>query len=157
MVQSNGVILGALSTGGAMAPDFRELFTQLMFTLRRSPALSLVAELHPNDVTKFRAETEELNRRIAFAVAPERTQQSWADVLEFEMTRERQVMDLQGSLMTERLALQSRKRELEASKDSATMTGFVVQQLGFVVILLAGLVHEHGGGLLRRQGAPTGT
>jgi hypothetical protein len=27
--------------------------------------------------------------------------------------------------------------------DTATMAGFILQQLGFVVILMAGLVHQH--------------
>jgi hypothetical protein len=143
IVQSNGVILGALTTNDAVRSEFRDSFTRLMFVLRHGPALSLLGELYQHDVGAFRRERDELDRLIAAAVAPDRTRQSWDDVLTFEMTRERQLMDLQESFRERRFALQADKRRLESSLESATTAGFVIQQVGFVIILLAGLLHQY--------------
>jgi hypothetical protein len=150
VVQSNGVILGALSTGEGVRSEYRESFIQLMFVLRRAPALALVGELYPEDVEAFRRERDELDRLMALAVATERTKQSWDDVLTFEMTREGELMDLQDRFLVDRAALQAGRRSLEASIDTATFTGILVQQIGFVVILLAGLIHQHA----ERRAAP---
>ena len=151
VVQSNGVILGALSTGEGVRSEYRESFIQLMFVLRRGPALALVGELYLEDVEAFRRERDELDRLMALAVAPERTKQSWDDVLTFEMTREGELMDLQDRFLVDRAALQAERRSLEASIDTATFTGILVQQIGFVVILLAGLIHQHA----ERRPAPS--
>jgi hypothetical protein len=35
------------------------------------------------------------------------------------------------------------RQRLASSLDTATTSGFILQQLGFVVILLAGLIHQH--------------
>jgi hypothetical protein len=143
IVQSNGVILGALSTNDGVRSEFRDSFTRLMFVLRHGPALALVGELYQHDAAAFGRERAELDRLIAAAVAPDRSRQSWDDVLSFEMTRERQLMDLQDSFRTRRFALQAEKRRLESSLEAATTTGIVIQQVGFVVILLAGLLHQY--------------
>jgi hypothetical protein len=151
VVQSNGVLLGALSSGDAVRPEYRESFIQLMFVLRRGPALSILGELYLEDPVAFGRERDELDRRVAAATAPERTKQSWDAVLEFEMTRERQLMDLQDSFRARSLELQGEKRELSAALDRSTFIGFVVQQLGFVVVLLAGLLYQHAEGRAPRR------
>lgn len=143
VVQSNGVLLGALSSSDAVRPDYRESFIQLMFVLRRGPALAIVGELHSQDLDAFHRERDELDRLMGLATAPERTKQTWDDVLTFEMTREGQLMELQDSLRTLILTLQAEQRRLAARRDASTLFGFVVQQLGFVVVLLAGLVYQH--------------
>jgi hypothetical protein len=143
IVQSNGVILGALSTSDGVRSEFRDSFTQLMFVLRRGPTLSLLGELYLHDLAAFRRERDELDRLATAAVAADRTRQSWEDVLSFEMTRERQLMELQDSFRARRFQLQAEKRRLESSLDAATIAGFIVQQLGFVVILLAGLIYQY--------------
>jgi hypothetical protein len=146
VVQSNGVILGALSTGEGLREEYRQSFLQLMFLLRHGPALALVGELYPEDIAAFTRERDELDGRIARATAPAAEKKSWDDVLDFEMSRERQVMDLQDRLLTEKSALQAERHRLETAVDRATVAGFIVQQLGFVVILLAGLIHQHARG-----------
>ena len=35
-------------------------------------------------------------------------------------------------------------RTLDRWLETATIWGFILQQLGFVVVLMAGLVHQHG-------------
>jgi hypothetical protein len=144
IVQSNGVILGALSAGSGLRQEYQQSFTELMFVLRRGPALSVLGELHLDDVEAFRQARDEFDRLVASAVAPERTREDWDKVLEFEMTHERRLMDLLDDYRANSFRLKAEKRELEQSLDTATLVGFSVQQLGFVVILLAGLVYEHG-------------
>jgi len=143
VVQSNGIILGALARGNALRDEYRESFIKLMFVLRRTPAMSLIGELYPADLPNFNKERDELDRLHAAATAPNYTRQSWDDFLNFEMTREARVMDLQSRLLEEKYGLKSRRQSLQASYDTATTAGFVVQQIGFVIVLLAGLVHQH--------------
>jgi hypothetical protein len=152
VVQSNGVILGALSTNDAVRSEYREHFTNLMFVLRRGPALSLLGELHADDVVAFRRQRDELDELIAAAVAPNREKRTWDEFLEFEMSREAQVMEMQERFRVDRYRLLDERRNLESSVDTATMAGFILQQLGFVVILMAGLVHQH-----TRRGGTRGT
>lgn len=143
VVQSNGIILGALASGEGVRPEYSESFTKLMFVLRRGPAMSLLAELYPADLENFTRERDELDRLQALAIAPDRTRQSWDDFLNFEMTREGQVMELQDRFLAEKADLHVRRQNLEASVDTATVAGFIVQQIGFVIILLAGLIYQH--------------
>jgi hypothetical protein len=154
VVQSNGVILGALASGDAVREEYREPFVQLMFVLRRTPAMSLIGEIFPADLANFSKERDELDRLQKAAIAPDRTRQSWDDFLSFEMTREQQVMDLQSRLREEKYNLQSRRQGLQGSLDTATYTGFLVQQIGFVVVLLAGLIHQQVRGRIGNGGDP---
>jgi hypothetical protein len=39
--------------------------------------------------------------------------------------------------------LKEQRRGMESSLDLAIVSGFTLQQLGFVVVLLAGLLHQH--------------
>ena len=146
VVQSNGVILGAISTADAIHPSFRDAFVKLMFSLRHTPALALVQESDPDDLAGFRRAQEELDRLIEIAVSPQKTSQSWNDIVDFEMRHERRLMEVREIVLAERDRLAARKRELQADVDSVTLIGFLVQQVGFVVVLLAGLVHEHAAG-----------
>ena len=148
VVQSNGLLLSALASGDAIREDLREPFTQLTFVLRRTPALSLVQELYPADLANFNKEQAELDRLHAQAVAPARTAKDANDFLNFEMTREKEVMELQSRLLQEKFDLRSRRSILQVSLDRATTVGLIVQQVGFVVILLAGLIYQH----VRRYG-----
>ena len=101
VVQSNGIILGALASGNALRDEYRESFVKLMFVLRRTPAMSLIGELYPADLPNFNKERDELDRLHTAATAPNYTRQSWDDFLTFEMTREARVMDLQSRLLEE--------------------------------------------------------
>jgi len=143
VVQSNGIILGALASGEAVRSEYRDSFINLMFVLRHQPAMSLLGELYPEDVAAFNRERDELDRLQAAATSSDYTKQSWDDFLTFEMTREKQVMDLQNRFLGEKANLEGERQRLQASIDTATTTGIIVQQIGFVIILLAGLVHQH--------------
>ena len=143
VVQSNGLLLSALASGDAIREDLREPFTRLTFVLRRTPALSLVQELYPADLANFNKDQAELDSLHTRAVAPGRTAQDANDFLNFEMTREKEVMELQSRLLQEKFDLRSRRSVLQVSFDRATSVGLIIQQVGFVIILLAGLVHQH--------------
>ncbi|SRR5258706_4013862 len=67
VVQSNGVLLGAISTNDAVRPEYRESFTALMFVLRHGPVLAMLGELYQHDVDAFRRERDELDKLIAAA------------------------------------------------------------------------------------------
>jgi hypothetical protein len=143
IVQSNGLILGALASGESVRSELRTNLTRLMFVLRRGPVLSVLAELYQHDADAFRREREELDRLVEAATAPDRARQNWDDVLRFEMTHEGRLMELQEAFRAQRFRLQAEKRRLESSLNAATIAGFIIQQLGFVIILLAGLIYQH--------------
>jgi hypothetical protein len=71
-------------------------------------------------------------------------------VLTFEMTREQQLMELQDRFQQQSVDLKLQRQRLESSVETATFAGFLVQQIGFVVILLAGLIHQHAESEARR-------
>ena len=143
VVQSNGIILGALASGSALRPEYSDSFTQLMFTLRHGPAMALLGELYLFDPAGLTRESAELDKLQAAASAPGHTLRSWDDFLAFEMTREKEVMDLQSTFLDRKVKLEGTRQHLQASLDTATTTGIIVQQVGFVLILLAGLIHQH--------------
>lgn len=53
-------------------------------------------------------------------------------------------MDLLDAFRDTLFKLQARKRADEATLSTATLTAFVVQQIGFVVVLMAGLLYQYG-------------
>jgi hypothetical protein len=144
IVQSNGVLLGALTQGEAMRVEYRRLYVQLMFTLRRGPTLAMLGELYNHDVKTFQADRAVFQQHIDAASSPNATQQSWQDVVDFEMSSERKLMDLQDAFRDTLFKLQARKRADETTLSTATLTAFVVQQIGFVIVLMAGLLYQYG-------------
>ncbi len=144
IVQSNGVMLGALSQGETLRADYRRPYIELMFTLRRGPTLAMLGELYNHDLKTFQAEREAFTQKIDAAIAPDASRQSWADVLAFEMSRESKLMGLQDAFRDTLFKLQARKRADEATLSTATLSAFVVQQIGFVVVLMAGLLYQYG-------------
>jgi hypothetical protein len=131
LLQTQGVLLGALSAGDGMREEFRRSFMQLGFLVR-------------NDLATFRREREE-HEKLVEAALPADNKEAWDALLKFEMDREGRLRDLQSKFLDMRYALAARRRELDGWLNSATVWGFILQQLGFVIVLLAGLVHQHGG------------
>lgn len=154
LLQSQGVLLGALSTNDSMREDYRRSFQQLGFWVRKPPTQRMIQELNATDLAEFRREMAELEKLFA-AVLPADDKSAWDNLLKFEMEREGKLRDMQYRLIDERYALSARRRQLEAWLSTATVWGFILQQLGFVVVLLAGLIHQHGTGA-PREGAPAG-
>ena len=60
------------------------------------------------------------------------------------MEHESKLRELQDNSRIHRYALSERRRTLDRWLETATTWGFILQQLGFVIVLMAGLVHQHG-------------
>jgi hypothetical protein len=143
LIQTQGVLLGALSVGDGMREDFRRSFLQLGFVIRKGPTARMIQELNSNDLAAFRREREE-HERLTAAALPADDKAAWDALLKFEMDHEGQLRELQSKFLDARYALATRRRSLDAWLDSASTWGFILQQLGFVIVLMAGLVHQHG-------------
>lgn len=144
LLQTQGVLLGALSAGDGMREEFRRSFMQLGFLVRRGPTARMIQELNSSDLAAFRREREE-HEKLVEAALPADDKAAWDALLKFEMDREGRLRDLQSKFLDMRYALAARRRELDGWLNSATVWGFILQQLGFVIVLLAGLVHQHSG------------
>lgn len=141
LLQTQGVLLGALSAGDSMREDFRRSFMQLGFLVRKGPTARMIQELNASDLAAFRRAREE-HERLVEAALPANDKTAWDTLLKFEMDHETKLRDLQDKFLDTRYTLAARRRSLEGWLESATTWGFVLQQLGFVVVLLAGLVHQ---------------
>ena len=143
LLQTQGVLLGALSTGGGLREEFRSSFLQLGFLIRKGPTARMVQELNATNLSEFRRLREEHEKLVAAAL-PADDKVAWDALLNFEMEQESKLRALQDGLLNTRYALSERRRTLDRSLDSATTWGLILQQLGFVIVLMAGLVHQHG-------------
>jgi hypothetical protein len=143
LLQTQGVLLGALSAGDGMREEFRRSFMQLGFLVRKGPTARMIQELNSNDLAAFRRERDE-HEKLVEAALPADDKSAWDALLKFEMDREGRLRDLHGRFLDVRYALAARRRELDGWLNTATIWGFILQQLGFVIVLLAGLVHQHG-------------
>jgi hypothetical protein len=143
LLQAQGVLLGALSSGDGMRADLRRHFLQLGFLVRKGPTARMIQELNSNDLAGFRRERE-AHEKMVEAALPADDKAARDNLLAFEMQTESKLRDLHGKFLDARFALTERRRTLDRWLESATVWGFVIQQLGFVIVLLAGLVHQHG-------------
>ncbi len=154
LLQTQGVLLGALSSNDSMREDYRRSFLQLGFWVRKPPTQRMIQELNATDLAAFRREMAELEKLFAAAL-PGDDKSAWDGLLKFEMEREGKLRDMQYRLIDERTALTTRRRQLDGWLNTATVWGFILQQLGFVVVLLAGLIHQHATPA-PRESAPAG-
>ena len=152
VLQAQGVLLGALSSGEGMREALRRHFLQLGFLVRKGPTARMIQELNSSDLAGFRRERE-AHEKMVEAALPADNKAAWDNLLAYEMGTESKLRELHGRFLDSRYALNERKRTLDRQLETATVWGFIVQQLGFVIVLLAGLVHQHGNGE-RRDPAP---
>lgn len=145
VLQAQGVLLGALSSGEGMREDLRRHFLQLGFLVRKGPTARMIQELNSSDLAGFRRERE-AHEKMVEAALPADNKAAWDNLLAYEMGTESKLRELHGRFLDSRYALNERKRSLDRQLETATVWGFIVQQLGFVIVLLAGLVHQHGNG-----------
>jgi hypothetical protein len=142
LLQSQGVLLGALSNNDSMREDYRRSFMQLGFWLRKSPTSRMLQELNAEDASAFQRQMAE-HEKLFQAVLPADDKSAWDALLKFEMEHEGKLRDLQYKLLDQRAALAARRRTLDGWLNTATVWGLVLQQLGFFVVLMAGLIHRH--------------
>jgi hypothetical protein len=152
-LQSQGVLLGALSAGGSLREEFRSSFLQLGFLIRKGPTARMIQELNSTNLAEFHRMRAAHEKLVEAALAGNNNGE-WNALLNFEMDHESRVRDLQYRFLDTRHKLSERRRTLERWLESATTWGFILQQLGFVIVLMAGLVHQHGE--TQRQPAPQG-
>jgi hypothetical protein len=143
LLQTQGVLLGALSTGGGLREEFRTSFLQLGFLIRKGPTARMIQELNSTNLAEFRRLRTE-HEKLVEAALPANDKAAWEALLKFEMDQESKLRELQDRFLNTRYALSERRRTLDRWLESATTWGFILQQLGFVIVLLAGLVHQHG-------------
>lgn len=142
VLQAQGVLLGALSSGDGMREDLRRHFLQLGFLVRKGPTARMIQELNSTDLAGFRRERE-MHEKMVEAALPADDKSAWDNLLAFEMGTESKLRDLHSKFLDTRYALIERKRILDRQLETATVWGFILQQVGFVIVLLAGLVHQH--------------
>jgi hypothetical protein len=142
MLQTEGVLLGALSTGEAMRPELRKSFQALGFLIRKGSTSRMIEELNLGNLAGLTAERAEQNRLVDAAIAAQDLA-AWDALLKFEMERESKLRVLQFQVQGERETLTQQRRGLETWLHNATNWTFILQQVGFFVVLLAGLIHQY--------------
>lgn len=142
LLQAQGVLLGALSSGDGMREDLRRHFLGLGFLLRKGPTARMIQELNATDLAGFRRQREAHEKMVEAAI-PADDKAAWDNLLTFEMQTESKLRDLHGTFLDRRFALSAQRRALDVRLETATVWGFILQQVGFVIVLLAGLVHQH--------------
>jgi hypothetical protein len=141
VIQSNGLMLGVLSANGAVPADFRASMNRLMFVLREGPTERMLGEITPSDAAAFMA-ARAAYLRLVEAAKPAEDRATWDAVLSFEMETERRLMRIGEEERKQLFLIDGRKRALQGQLANVTVFGFVLQQLGFFVVLLAGLVER---------------
>jgi hypothetical protein len=140
--QTNAITFGVLSANDSLKPEFRQSMVQLMFVTRRMPTEIMLQHLHLGDDKGFAAERQAYLDLIE-AAKTATSQADWDAVNAFEFTHESKLFDVQQDLVKRIDALEAQKREAQGRLDFAIVLGFALQQTGFVIVLLAGLVHQY--------------
>ena len=81
VLQTQGVLLGALSTGDGMREDFRRSFLQLGFLVRKGPTARMIQELNATDLAAFRRDARGA-REAGEAALPADDKAAWDDSAE---------------------------------------------------------------------------
>lgn len=140
--QINGITLGVLSANDSVRPEFRSSLVELMFVSRRMPTEIMLQQIYANDAAGFAADRQAYIDLIE-AAKDATNQADWEAVNAFEFERESRLFDIQQGIRKEIGDREGAKREKQSDLDFAIRLGFALQQIGFVIVLLAGLVHQH--------------
>ena len=95
LLQTQGVLLGALSTGGGLREEFRASFLQLGFLIRKGPTARMIQELNATNLAEFRRLREE-HEKLVEAALPANDKAAWDALLKFEMEHESRLRDIAG-------------------------------------------------------------
>jgi hypothetical protein len=142
IAQTNAIVMGVLSANDSLRPEFRKNMVELMFVTRRLPTLMMLQQVFPDDLAAFNAKREAYAGLIEKAKAAE-DQADWNAVDAFEFEQESRLFEIEQQILEERDRLVAAKRDAAARLDFAIVLGFALQQVGFVVVLLAGLLYQH--------------
>lgn len=144
MAQTNAIVMGVLSANDSLRPEFRKNMVELMFVTRRLPTLMMLQQIHPADLAAFNAERDAYAALIDKARAAT-DQADWDAVGAFEFEQESALFEIEQQILEERDGLVAERRAAASRLDFAIVLGFALQQVGFVVVLLAGLLYQHRG------------
>jgi len=140
--QTNAITLGVLSANDSLKPQFRQNMVELMFVTRRLPTEVMLQQIYPDDLAsfnKYRKIYEDLIETAKKATS----QDDWTAVNAFEFDRESQLFNIEQQTLVARDDLVATRRAAQDRLDFAVVLGFALQQIGFVIVLLAGLVRQH--------------
>ena len=127
-----------------MRADSAPSFLQLGFLVRKGPTARMIQELNATDLADFRRERE-AHEKMVEAALPADDKAAWDSAAGLRDADTRASCAIcTDSFLDARFALTERRRTLDRWLETATAWGFILQQLGFVIVLLAGLVHQHG-------------
>lgn len=143
IAQTNALVMGVLSANDSLKPAFRTSMVELMFVTRRLPTEMMLQQIHPDDLAAFGAARETYLGLIDKARAAI-DQADWDAVNAFEFEQEAKLFAIEQEVLAERTRLEADRRAAAARLDFAVVLGFALQQIGFVVVLLAGLLYRHG-------------
>jgi hypothetical protein len=151
--QTNALVLGVLSANDSLRPEFRINVVQLMFVTRRLPTEMMLAQIYDTDKPAFDRERKTYLDLIEAAKLA-KNQADWDAVNSFEFAQESRLFEIEQAELEARDALQADKRVAQRRLDFAILLGFALQQIGFVVVLLAGLLYQHRQRPLAAEPAP---
>jgi hypothetical protein len=140
--QTNAITFGVLSANDSLKPEFRQSMVDLMFVTRQMPTEIMLADIHAADQKGFAA-ARQAYLDLVDKAKKATSQADWDAVNAYEFDQESQLFDIQQKLIAGIDQLKEEKRRLEGQLDFAIVGGFSLQQIGFVVVLLAGLLHQH--------------
>jgi hypothetical protein len=140
--QTNAITFGVLSANDSLKPEFRQSMVQLMFVTRRMPTEIMLQHIHVGDDKGFASERQAYLDMIE-AAKTATNQADWDAVNKFEFDHESKLFDIQQGILKELDTLDANRREAQKRLDFAIVLGFALQQTGFVVVLLAGLIYQH--------------
>lgn len=140
LFESTGTLIQVLSLNQSIPEQARSAFRQLMYIDRRHAYLVILSELYP-EVERWRARKEEYDKVSEGAREGDREQADKVILMERDDTIA--ARRLQGELIDKRYGLVEKKDHVQQRLNFFTMLGFTVQQVGFVLVLFAGLVSQH--------------
>jgi hypothetical protein len=146
--QTNAITFGVLSANDALKPEFRKNMVDLMFVTRRLPTEVMLQQIYGLDDAGFQKDRQAYEGLIEAAKAAT-SQADWNAVNDFEFARESQLFAIEQTALASRDSLAAERRKRESRLTFAITLGFALQQIGFVVVLLSGLLARY-----RPGGAP---
>jgi len=153
--QTNALTLGVLSANDSLKPEFRQSMVSLMFVTRTLPTEMMLQQIDLNDPAAFQKDRSDYLALVE-AAKTATNQADWDSVSAFEFKREAALFEIEQQVLKTRDELVARRSDAQSHLSFAVTLGFVLQQLGFVAVLMAGLLYQHrdGGEPLAVPGRP---
>ena len=140
--QTNAITFGVLSANDSLKPEFRKSMVDLMFVTRRMPTEIMLSDIYNTDAKGFAADRQAYLDLIEKAKTAT-SQADWDAVNAFEFERESKLFEIQQQLVKQIDNLETARRQKQDQLGFTITLGFALQQIGFIIVLLAGLVHQH--------------